>query len=151
MYTISVAMILPFIIHVFHVFIILFVILVPLIDIIPSFLILHIVGCFSLLVHWYYNDNSCSLTLLECSLRGISKQDALSYRFIAPIYNISDNEWIHLLYIITIILMCISILKLYYNPIIGNVYTRLRALDWNNPDYFKQFLSTSRPLFILKK
>jgi hypothetical protein len=140
---------LPFLIHVFHVFIVLFVILVPCLIHTPSLLLLHIVGCISLLIHWLNNDNSCSLTLLECSLRGISKEQALSHRFIAPLYNVSDNEWTTFLYIFTIILMCIAFLKLYYNKTLSIVYynfCKLYSQNGNIHDYIR----ICKPLFDLK-
>ena len=146
--SIGVGLILPFIIHVFHVFIILFVILVPCLLDIPSLLLLHIVGCISLIIHWLNNDNSCSLTLLECSLRGISKENALSHRFIAPLYNVSDNQWITLLYIFTITLMCTSFFKVYYNKTLSIVCSKLCKLDKNSS--MQDYILTCQPLFDFK-
>jgi len=98
-------------IFIFHILVVLFVIIVPFTDS-PAFLILHVVFCFCLLVHWFTNSDNCSLTLLESKLRGKEVCETFTYQFIAPIYNISQKEFNEVVKIVTIILMCISIYKL---------------------------------------
>jgi hypothetical protein len=94
--------------------IILFVLIAPFTNL-TALLILHITFCISLLVHWLFNSNECSLTLLESQLRGLPRNESFSYKFISPIYNISNTDWSYFCYIITISLMCVSIYKLYYS------------------------------------
>ena len=102
------------IIRIFHIFIILFVLIAPFTNL-TALLILHITFSISLLVHWVFNSNECSLTLLESQLRGLPRNESFSYKFISPIYNISNTDWSYFCYIITISLMCVSIYKLYHS------------------------------------
>lgn len=118
-------MLLPFAIHVFHTLVVLFIVLAPFLTNIPSYLILHITSCFSLLVHWWGNSDVCSLTVMEAQLRGVSREEALTHKFIAPVYNIGDNTWNQLLYAVTIILMLTSVYKLQNNSICAKVYNDL--------------------------
>lgn len=62
------SLLLAFIIHVFHIIVITFIILTPFFINIPSYLVLHVTSCISLLVHWWGNNDSCSLTLMESTL-----------------------------------------------------------------------------------
>jgi hypothetical protein len=134
-------MILPFIIHVFHCFIVLFIIFVPILTSIPIVLLLHTMGSFTLLVHWWSNNDACSLTLLECTLRGIPKDEAISQRFIGPLYNINDSTQTQLIYITTILLMCWSVYKLYNNKKCAVAYNGVIEL-LNEPELNKQDFKT---------
>ncbi len=106
-------------IRLFHIIIILFVFIIPFSNI-PSLLILHITFSLSLLLHWYTNSNECSLTLLESKLRGIDRNAGFTHKFIAPIYDISLTKWSSICYIIIIILISISIYKLYNSKKLHN-------------------------------
>ena len=101
-------------IRIFHLFIILFILIAPFTNL-TALLILHITFSISLLVHWVCNSNECSLTLLESQLRGLPKNESFSYKFISPMYDISNSDWSRFCYVITIFLMCISIYNLYYS------------------------------------
>ena len=72
-----------------HVLIILFILIAPFTNL-TALLILHITFSISLLVHWAFNSNECSLTLLESQLRGIPRNESFSYKFISPVYNICN-------------------------------------------------------------
>lgn len=100
------------VINVFHIIVILFVLLIPFSDV-PMLLLLHIVFSLSLLVHWYNNNNQCSLTLLESQLRGLDVTESFTYKFIAPLYDVSKTEWSKICYSVTIVLMIVSIYRLY--------------------------------------
>jgi predicted neutral ceramidase superfamily lipid hydrolase len=102
------------IIRIFHILIILFFLVAPFTNL-TALLILHITFSISLLVHWIFNSNECSLTLLESKLRGLPSNESFSYKFISPIYSISNTDWSHVCYIITISLMFLSIYKLYHS------------------------------------
>ena len=80
---------------------------------IPAFLILHVTFSFSLLLHWYNNNNECSLTYMEAKLRGLDRTESFTHKFIAPLYDISRTEWSRICYIVTIVLMFVSIHYLY--------------------------------------
>lgn len=100
------------IIYAFHVAVIIFILLAPFSNI-PAFLILHVTFSFSLLLHWYNNNNECSLTYMEAKLRGLDRTESFTHKFIAPLYDISRTEWSRICYIVTIVLMFVSIHYLY--------------------------------------
>lgn len=101
-------------ISIFHTIIIIFILIAPFSNI-PAILILHIAFSLCLLVHWWANNNICSLSYLESKLRGTDYTQSFTHKFIAPIYDISQTEWSKICKIITIILLCISIYNLYYS------------------------------------
>lgn len=108
------SIILANIIFLFHCLIIAFVILAPFSNI-PALLVLHISFTICLFVHWYANSNACSLSLLEASLRGTDTSNTFTHQFIAPMYDISSSDWSNFVWIITTILLCISLYTLYNN------------------------------------
>jgi hypothetical protein len=119
-------------IFIFHCGIILFVLFAPFINI-PAIFVLHITFCISLFMHWYANSNICGLTILESQLRGLDSADTFSHKFISPIYDISESEWNNILWIITFIVMCISIYKLYHTEKFKNAwncYMKLEEFTW---------------------
>lgn len=95
-----------------HALIVLFVVLAPLSNI-PYVLLLHTTFAFSLLVHWYFNSNMCSLSIIESKLRGLDYTESFTHKLISPIYDISKTTWSNICYTITLILLCISAYKLY--------------------------------------
>lgn len=99
----------------FHILVVLFMIITPFTKI-PMYLLLHIVFSLSLLVHWYNNNNICSLSLLESKLRGIEYNNSFTHKFIGPLYDISETEWSKICYSITIILAFISLYYLIISP-----------------------------------
>lgn len=103
------------VIWLFHILIILFVLFGPFLNK-TYFLILHIVFSISLLVHWHFNDNTCSLTILESYLRGKPSDSTFAHSFISPIYNISLTSWDKLCYSLVIFLMLVSVYKLRNHP-----------------------------------
>lgn len=108
-------------IRIIHILVILFVISTPLLINSIEILILHVTFCTSLLVHWYYNNNICSLTLIEAKLRGIEIDGGFIYKIIAPIYDflhiplISENNFTGIIYFVVIGLMGLSLYKLINN------------------------------------
>lgn len=143
-------------IRIFHMIIILFVFLAPFSNI-PALLILHITFSFSLLVHWYYNNNACSLTLLEANLRGIDVNKSFTHQFIAPMYDISQTQWSRICYIITIILMSISIYYLYHSEKVAKVLKcfekRHENPEWNDFSIFQKsyfFFNCFKELLIIR-
>ena len=100
----------------FHIGVVIFILLAPFARI-PILLILHFSLCLTLIVHWWNSSDVCSLSILESQLRGIPYSDGFTHKFIAPMYNISATKWSRICWIITIILMSVS---LYY----------LTKVDW---------------------
>lgn len=109
------------IIWLFHLFIVVFILLAPFTNI-PALLILHVSFSLSLLVHWYGNNNVCSLSFMESSLRGLDHTESFTHKFIAPLYDISKTEWSKYCYVITIILMSVSIYYLYQSPRVAKAF-----------------------------
>ncbi len=104
---------LSYIINAFHIIIILFVLFAPFIfSNSPLILLLHIVFGLSLLIHWIFNDDTCCLTELETYLSGGEKVDTFSYKFISPMYKISEKDWSTTCYILTIVLIIVSLYNL---------------------------------------
>lgn len=127
-------------IYVFHIFVILFVLLAPFIDI-PAILILHITFSICLLVHWWANNNICSLSYIESQLRGTDRTESFTHKFIAPIYDISKTEWSRFCKIITIILLCISLYNLYYSKKTAKIFECYNKLIQDEEFLKKPFLS----------
>lgn len=103
-----------------HIIFVIFVILTPFTNS-NYLLLLHVILVPFIILHWSLNDNTCALTTLEKKLRermnGIKNahKECFSCKIIEPIYDFKNNykERAMFIYIITIILWCISILKLY--------------------------------------
>jgi hypothetical protein len=119
------------IISIFHLIVILFMIITPFFDI-PMLLFLHIMFALCLMIHWYSNSNACSLTLLEHKLRGIRETNTYSYKFIAPIYDISNTDLSNIIWIITLILLYISINNLLRSKTIKNTIKEYHKQKINN-------------------
>jgi hypothetical protein len=138
-------------IFVFHCIIILFVLFAPFTNI-PALLILHITFAISLMVHWNANSNVCSLSVLEAHLRGLdTREDTFTHQFVAPMYDISSTEWSNIVWIITTVVLCISIYKLYHTDkfkMAWKCYSELEpGKDFS--DKISQFLTCFKPLFII--
>lgn len=128
-------------ISIFHIIIILFVLIAPFTNIV-AILILHATFCLSLLVHWYSNNNICSLSVMEAKLRGLDYTDSFSHKFIGPIYDISKTTWSNICYIITITLMIVSIYYIYKSNKFSIVYQQCREIAdiiKQNPDKFSVY------------
>ncbi len=99
----------------FHLGIVLFMLLAPFVCNAPYILLVHVSFAVCILVHWIGNNNMCSLSVLEAQLRGIRYDEGFMHKFIAPVYDLSQSNWILLCYIVTVILTCIATYKLVYN------------------------------------
>jgi len=129
-------------VFVFHTIVILFVLTAPFSNI-PALLILHITFSISLILHWLFNSNECSLTYIEAKLRGLDKTQSFTHQFVAPMYEISTTEWSKICYIITIVLLCVSMYYLYNSERVSKAFGLYSSLS-NNPDYLtKSFYEKS--------
>ncbi len=79
----------------------------------PGVLLVHATSCLCLLVHWYANQDICSLSLLESAVRGVAYKDTFVHRIVSPIYNISEKSVKILCYTVTITGLLVSSVKLY--------------------------------------
>ena len=104
---------LAFLVNTFHFLVIFFVLFGPFyFNCSPLILFLHIVLSFSLLIHWYYNNDTCCLSELEAYLSGKQRVDTFIHGFIAPLYNtplyISEKNWSNFCYFLTFTTMLFS-------------------------------------------
>ena len=128
----------------FHIFVILFIVFTPFLNVPPVIQILHITSCICLFVHWMSSSDVCSLTIIEGQLRGIDRTNTFTHQFIGPVYNITSTEWSNIIWLITFIVMSISIYKLY------NTDRFKIALKCYNSHEFsiKHTIKCFKPLFI---
>lgn len=137
-------------IFIFHIIIILFVLFAPFTNI-PAILILHITFAICLIVHWYTNSNVCSLSIFEAQLRGLDRQDTFTHKFVAPMYEISATEWSNIVWIITIIVLCISLYKLYNSEKFKMAWKCYSKSPSRNTlrENLNQLMECFKPLFII--
>jgi|UniRef100_A0A6C0EEI2 hypothetical protein len=128
------------IIYYFHILIILFIIITPFIDNV-LLLILHIVFCLCLFLHWYLNSDECILTLIECKLRNIKKINSFIYEFISPMYNINKTKFYNLIWIITLIMFLFSIYNLYNSKSLHRAIIYYNNLPEINKKNFEEILN----------
>lgn len=124
------------IISVLHIIVILFVLLAPFSNS-NYFLFMHIIIVPFIMLHWYLNNNTCSLTIAEKAIRqrmnkGVDVEDdeCYTYKFIAPIYDFNKNheEYSRFIYILTSGLWLVSVYNLYTkfsNGSISSIYDLL--------------------------
>jgi hypothetical protein len=75
-----------------HLVFILFVTITPFVIEHPVGLLYYCFILFFLGIHWYTNDDTCVLTIIESKLRGKKSTDTFMGKLISPIYKISDIE-----------------------------------------------------------
>ena len=97
-------------------------------------------------------NDVCSLSILEAQLRGLNnREDTFTHKFVAPMYEISATEWSYIVWFITIIILCISMYKLYNSEkfkIAWKCYSE--SLPKNTlSDSISQFMECFKPLFIM--
>ena len=110
------------VIVVFHFIFLLFVVLTPFLGN-NYFLMLHFIIVPFMMAHWYANDNTCALTLIEKQIRKElygtkpDPNECFTYNIIAPVYDFKKNNSDHteLIYIITILLWLVTVYRLYSN------------------------------------
>lgn len=105
-----------------HTILVLFIIVMPFIG--KNYLLfLHAITGITILIHWIFNNNICSLTLIEYKLREIitgkpvNRDNCFMARLIEPIYDFKKNHHTRriFLYTVLITLTFISIYKLRRN------------------------------------
>lgn len=140
----------------FHTLVVLFVIVVPFLDV-TCLLVLHVTFTISLLVHWWANSNVCSLSVLEAQLRGLDYTESFTHKFVAPIYDISKTTWSNIVWLVTVLLLCISFIKLYRSKVweevytcFGNVYRKSLNTETSFIERFQMYVQCLYPLFTWK-
>lgn len=69
---------------------------------------IHCMTVITLLVHWWTNESTCCLTLLESMLRGIPTERSFMHSLVNPIYRIDDVSLKRLVQLVTPLLGLIS-------------------------------------------
>jgi hypothetical protein len=102
-------------------------------------LFLHAMLVPTLLVHWYFNNNTCALTLLEQKFRELSTgikdenfiKDGFLTKLINPIYDFPKNNetYSDFVYSLTILLWAITLYKLYSKYKDGNMLEINKKID----------------------
>jgi len=110
------------IITILHIIVILFVLITPFTNY-NYFLFMHTIIVPFIMLHWYLNNNTCSLTVAEKEIRkrmnggnkNVGDDECYTYKFIAPIYDFNKNheEYSQFIYMLTTGLWFISLYKLY--------------------------------------
>ena len=118
-------------VRLFHIIVIIFVLIGPFSKN-PLVLILHIVFCLCLMIHWMFNSDTCFLTLLETKIRGIDDNESFTYKFVAPMYNITHTKWNKLVWVITIIVCLIAVFNLKNSAKFKLILKELNNLNRNN-------------------
>lgn len=102
------------IIALIHITIILFEILAPFTNNL-YLLLFHIYFTVGLIMHWIINSDVCCLTVLEANIRNIDIHTGFIHNILSPFFLLPNNEYFSkIIWIITIILLLISINKVYH-------------------------------------
>ena len=105
-------------IRILHITLILFITCIPFMrNVHWPLLVLHSTSVFTLMAHWWSNQDACFLTLLECTMRGLPEQlcksTSFMYQLVSPVYNIEDDQLKRFVMIVTPILGAISAYRIY--------------------------------------
>ncbi len=95
------------IINILHYLLVAFVVIVPFYFDHPVILLYYCFIVFFIMVHWYTNNDTCVLTVIESKLRGKKDEDTFMGKLIKPIYNVSSRE----IHFVTIFLFFFALLK----------------------------------------
>lgn len=117
-----------YLINIIHLLYLLFIIIVPFTNS-NYLLLLHSIIVPFMVLHWITNNNTCSLTIAEHYIRkelyggDVDKNECFTSKLIEPIYDFTQNyeQFSNYIYIITILLWCLSTGKLVYKYHIGEI------------------------------
>lgn len=92
-------------------------------------LMMHSIMVPFMMCHWYFNDNTCVLSLMELQIRknmgeeDIEQKDCFTCQLINPVYDFRANysEWTMSIYTITTTLWLISLYRLYCGYANGDI------------------------------
>lgn len=119
-----------------HVAFILWMIVTPFTSNEPM-LVLHAFVCPFLMFHWIVDEDTCSLTLLEATLRGVPCEKSFFYSLVSPIYKPRDQDVRAVAWVATVGLWLVTLSKVLRRPaMIGDVFSldpeRRKRLDLGN-------------------
>ncbi len=114
-------------IRVIHVVVVLFIGLTPFhYNAAWPTLLMHVTSSLSLLVHWYFNDDSCFLTLLETKMRGVDVTESFIHQLVSPFYKVHDKVVRTFVFKATLLLAAISSIRLVKQTTIQTIKDHLR-------------------------
>ena len=96
-----------------HFIFLLLIVLVPFLSMEIPILIIHVMACSLVLLHWSLNNDVCALTYLEQLCMGITREESFVHRVVSPIYRINVNHETSILSMLLIMLATISSYRLY--------------------------------------
>jgi len=79
-------------IAILHLLFVIFITTTPFVTDNPFILLYYCFILFFVMLHWYLNNDTCVLTILEAKLRGKRDNETFMGRLIKPIYNVSSKE-----------------------------------------------------------
>ena len=77
-----------------------------------SMIVLHALMFPFIAFHWILNQDTCALTLLERSLRGVSSEESFFHNLVSPIYKIEDSHMRVIAWVVGIGLWSVSVYKI---------------------------------------
>jgi hypothetical protein len=80
----------------------------------------------TLKVHWYANDDTCALTLMEQKLTGVKKSESFVNQVVNPIYKISDKDTRNISSFATDILLIVILFKLVFHKDIPRLFELIK-------------------------
>lgn len=120
-----------FIIRFVHLLILGFITIVPFTNIVPFFII-YLLGVPFMMFHWAFNNDTCSLTILEEQIRKkingeFKEEECFTCRIIKPFYNYNNDSnksvFSGLIWLLTLILFLVVLFKMYKFISIGKIRT----------------------------
>jgi hypothetical protein len=74
-----------------------YIVLTPFVSKNKDRLLFHSYLILMIMLHWYFNDDNCCLSMLEFSLRkkiykNVSMKECLTYKILSPIYKFNNNK-----------------------------------------------------------
>jgi hypothetical protein len=61
-----------------------------------------------LFFHWFVNDDTCALTIMECQFRGVPKVDSFMQQIVGPVYDREMTSSISIVFLAVIWALCVS-------------------------------------------
>lgn len=103
------------IVRILHILFVLWMILIPFSNNEPM-LVLHLIVSPFLWLHWLTSQDACSLTLLECYLRGVPSDQSFFHSVVSPVYKIQDETIRGIAWVASIGLWLVTLSKVLKRP-----------------------------------
>jgi hypothetical protein len=79
-------------------------------------IILYAFTLLSLKTHWYTNDDTCALTLLEQQITGVEKKESFINQIVSPVYKIKDETTRQISHYFVNMMSIVILYKLFSHP-----------------------------------